>query len=61
MALQSKRFILSIVALLMWFILGMYGIHRGIDLNNLAAFVVSSAPVVFAYIWGETKRKSENI
>lgn len=56
--MKSKRLRLTMVMMLVWALLAIYAIHKGADLNGLAAYYAAGAVPILGYIWGETQRPS---
>lgn len=58
--LQSKRFAIIIYVMICWFIFGVLGILKGSDMGQFAAYFAALSPFVIGYVYGETKRPSNN-
>jgi len=56
--IPAKRFVLTLMVVLLWATLGLYGISKGSDLFGLAAYVGSISAPMGVFIYGETRRPS---
>jgi hypothetical protein len=56
--MKSKRFIISIIALLINFILFSIAMKMGLDLTAVGTGLALLNAPLYGYIFGETKRKS---
>lgn len=56
----DKREILIYVCMLLWAILGCYGVITNIPIDEIGAYFGALTPFVAGYILGETARQSEN-
>ena len=57
--MKSKRERMMYAIILVYVVVGIYGIIKGVDLMGLAAYFGSLTGFVAMYLWGETKRPSE--
>lgn len=58
--MKNTRLKITAFMLLSWLGFGIYGIERGVDLMELSAYFGASAAFIGPYIWGETKRSSND-
>jgi hypothetical protein len=54
----SKREIIIHVTVLLWFLLGLYGIFKKSDMNDLAAYFSVLSPYIGGYILAESVKKN---
>ena len=56
---KSKRLRFSVAVIIANFAIGVYGILKGADLSALGSFLALSNTPLYAYILGDTFRKSD--
>tara|TARA_R110000772_G_scaffold65904_2_gene147079 strand:+ start:6547 stop:6972 length:426 start_codon:yes stop_codon:yes gene_type:complete len=54
----GKREILVYISVFLWIVLGIFGLTKGTDFNDMAAYFGSLTAYVATYIWAESKRPS---
>jgi len=57
---ESKRECITYVVILFWIILGIFASYYDTDFRDLAAYFISLTGFIAVYIFGETKRKSND-
>jgi hypothetical protein len=56
---KSKRLRFSIAMIVLNFVIGIYGIHKGADLSALGSFLALANSPLYAYILGDSLRPSK--
>jgi hypothetical protein len=56
--IKSKRFSITIFMMLAWLMFGVLGIIYMTNMSEFAAYFAALSPFVIGYIYGETKRPS---
>lgn len=57
--LKDKRFELVFFIVLLWIVFGGLSTYFKVSLNDMSAYFLSLTGFVVTYIWGESKRESE--
>ena len=55
---KSKRYSITLFMMFSWLAFGYLGIKQGTNMSEFAAYFAALSPFVIGYIYGETKRPS---
>lgn len=56
--MKNTRLKITVLMMVFWFVLGMYGLSLNVNMKILAMFCTPPFMGLMSYIWGETKRGS---